>query len=523
MPSKNSQRDDFTPAVIRKMRDRVNHRCSNPECRVPTSAPGDGKNGVNNIGVAAHIYAASPNGPRYLATMEPEQRKHFDNGVWLCANCSIKIDRSPSDYSSELLRCWKKEGERLAQEEMGKKLPSDQDAVNQLATALTGQPRKLLANAISNIHFATSKSLEELDERFNISSSYSDGIPVFDISPKSSSVSVNFKINPDKVGAFFEKQRRFVEAGKGYEISTDFISTSDSQLFDEILSKPGKMSVKGREIDAVQKIWIQCPETNIIESFDDVNGSFTAGTKEFSFEGSTFNGLFRIKNFSNLPAERVSANTSMTVHFSLWEGCDVRLLPFLGKLYNLFTKMEKGWKLHTSLELYGECLVKSEPVNIAGLDFVKDTTTFLIYCHSVKRIANATSQEIGFTSDVGFSSEELKEVVDIAELLEEPQTYAKKDLKGEASFTVKVSENENENDIFKIQEKKKEGREIAMVQQGVQVDLFNQKVDLPDEKTVLNPVKLIPDRTLGKAKPGDTVKFKCVPLDGFRLTKSFVY
>lgn len=523
MPSKNSQRDEFPQAVIRMMRDRVGHRCSNPDCRAPTSAPGDGKSGVNNIGIAAHIYAAAPKGPRYLATMRTEQRKNFDNGVWLCSNCSIKIDRSPSDYPPQILKAWKAESERLAKTELGKKPPSDDDAVNQLTTALTGQPRKLLSNAIRNIHAAASGTLEALDDRFTISSSYHDGISRFSIAPKENDVTINFQINPDKVSDFIEKQKRFIEAGRGFEISTDFISTSDSKLFDEILSNPGKLSVSGRKLEAVQKAWIQCPETNIIETFDDVKGHITAGTKEFSFEGITFNGLFSIQYSSKIPAEGVSANTSMTVHFSLWDGLDVRKLPFLEKLYNLFTKMEKGWEFHTSLELYGECLVKSNPVDVSDFDFVRDTTTFLIYCRSVKRIASATSQNIKFKSDISFSGEDLQEVVNIADLLEEPQSYTEEDINGEASFTITVSDNIEDNEIFITQEKKEEGGAIAMVEHGVQVLLFDQKLDLPNQETELSPVKLIPDKDLNKAKPGDTVKFTCVPLDGFRLKKSFVY
>lgn len=57
------------------------------------------------IGVAAHIAAAAP-GPgarRYDHSMTPEQRGSIDNGIWLCASCSILIDRDEARFSAQSL------------------------------------------------------------------------------------------------------------------------------------------------------------------------------------------------------------------------------------------------------------------------------------------------------------------------------------------------------------------------------------------------------------------------------------
>ena len=40
----------------------------------------------------AHICAAAQGGPRYDASMTPEERKSFENGIWLCQSCSKLID-----------------------------------------------------------------------------------------------------------------------------------------------------------------------------------------------------------------------------------------------------------------------------------------------------------------------------------------------------------------------------------------------------------------------------------------------
>jgi hypothetical protein len=76
-------RDDFPKPTIRILADRVNSVCSNPACRAPTRAPRTEVNKAVNIGVACHITAASSDGPRFDASLTPEERSHFNNGIWL--------------------------------------------------------------------------------------------------------------------------------------------------------------------------------------------------------------------------------------------------------------------------------------------------------------------------------------------------------------------------------------------------------------------------------------------------------
>lgn len=86
------RRDDFTPKVIERLRARVGFRCSHPDCRVPTSGPGEGELDVAHFGRAAHITAAAPGGPRYDETLTREQRRSISNAIWLCANHADEID-----------------------------------------------------------------------------------------------------------------------------------------------------------------------------------------------------------------------------------------------------------------------------------------------------------------------------------------------------------------------------------------------------------------------------------------------
>lgn len=61
-----------------------------------------------NLGVASHITAASPGGPRYDAAMSPADRKAAGNGIWLCQSCGKLIDSDVQGHPVDLLQEWKK-------------------------------------------------------------------------------------------------------------------------------------------------------------------------------------------------------------------------------------------------------------------------------------------------------------------------------------------------------------------------------------------------------------------------------
>jgi len=107
-------RDDFPKPVKDVLAKRVGHRCSNPNCRNPTSGPQDNARKSVNVGVAAHISAASAGGPRYEATLSSEARTAVDNGIWLCGKCAKLVDNDEMHYTSDLLRRWKKLSEEAA-------------------------------------------------------------------------------------------------------------------------------------------------------------------------------------------------------------------------------------------------------------------------------------------------------------------------------------------------------------------------------------------------------------------------
>lgn len=113
-------RDDFREDTKRVLAARAGNRCSNPGCRAPTSGPQVEDRQVLNVGVAAHVTAASAGGPRFDGTLSADERLGASNGIWLCQTCAKLVDNDPIRFNVDVLRDWKVAGEGSALSEIGK-------------------------------------------------------------------------------------------------------------------------------------------------------------------------------------------------------------------------------------------------------------------------------------------------------------------------------------------------------------------------------------------------------------------
>jgi hypothetical protein len=112
-------RDDFPKAVVETLAKRVGFHCSNPKCRKLTSGPHSDESRSVNVGVAAHIAAASAGGPRFDPNMTAEDRQSIENGTWLCQVCAKLVDNDEERFTVAVLRDWKETAEHLADREVG--------------------------------------------------------------------------------------------------------------------------------------------------------------------------------------------------------------------------------------------------------------------------------------------------------------------------------------------------------------------------------------------------------------------
>lgn len=162
-------RDDFLIKTKELLAKRVGYRCSNPSCNQLTSGPHVDKNKSVNIGVAAHITAASPNGPRHNPSISTEDRKSYSNGIWLCQKCGKLIDNDSSRYTIELLNQWKLKAEHSATEELEGRTSNIFKSSKLTEKKLTAYEKlfyeiKSASSSISHLFEDTELSIEEKQE-----------------------------------------------------------------------------------------------------------------------------------------------------------------------------------------------------------------------------------------------------------------------------------------------------------------------------------------------------------------------
>ena len=149
-----SGRDDFSAKTVHLLRDMAGNVCSKPDCHVHTHGSKAKRDGVFSVGVACHIKAASPGGPRYDPDQSPEQRKHPDNGIWMCQTHSRLVDADDSPYPVEVLEAWKHLAELRANEMVNKRAFTE----TELSNAARTESVALLEQLVNRIGVLTSST-----------------------------------------------------------------------------------------------------------------------------------------------------------------------------------------------------------------------------------------------------------------------------------------------------------------------------------------------------------------------------
>ncbi|SCG80898.1 hypothetical protein GA0070623_5267 [Micromonospora rifamycinica] len=103
------QRAEFSAATRRLIAQRAGFQCSVLNCGRLTVGPGPGAADVIDIGMAAHIFAAAPGGPRGTGGLSANERSSAENGIWCCYDHGKAIDTDGGDsFSVADLRAWKR-------------------------------------------------------------------------------------------------------------------------------------------------------------------------------------------------------------------------------------------------------------------------------------------------------------------------------------------------------------------------------------------------------------------------------
>lgn len=114
---------DFSQAVKDLVARRAGHKCSLPKCRQSTSGPA-GRGASASVGQAAHIYSASPKGPRGSGGLSLAELRAQENAIWCCGNHGRLIDAVGGvDYQPRTLAGYRRLAEARAAVEFGGQKP----------------------------------------------------------------------------------------------------------------------------------------------------------------------------------------------------------------------------------------------------------------------------------------------------------------------------------------------------------------------------------------------------------------
>ncbi|MGW0501815.1 hypothetical protein [Micromonospora sp. NPDC003241] len=127
--------------------------CYAPTCKNPVvrfEAGGDPEVTV----FIAHIRAARPNGPRWVAHMKPEERKSFSNLLLLCKKHHTMVDSKNNEkkYPIETLEEWKKRREEYLGSRIAGLATLTEDRLIELLGKVAAGSRHEILEAIEQVH-----------------------------------------------------------------------------------------------------------------------------------------------------------------------------------------------------------------------------------------------------------------------------------------------------------------------------------------------------------------------------------
>ncbi len=392
------KRDDFSVKVIRDLERRVGSRCSNPECRVPTSGPKASNDGVQSIGIAAHITAASEGGPRFDPSLAKEERTSIGNAIWLCANCSIKIDKDPSAYSVSTLRSWKSNAEQEAAEELGKE-PVSRKEYDHLHGLAIGQLKKTrVADAVSSMATLSKKALEELDPRFAVDVSYKDKATLFTLRPKET-VSVQTTIAAPFAHEFCEKFAALQEHGQDLEIDLSGVSFQGSKLLELQLpdGAAGKLKLSSNSrITSVLKLSSPSP-SGLSLILNDVQGELVVGSKSATFSGTVCGDILHFEvSFSVESSQARDCSGSVSLNFAAWRGKSIKSLPYFGKVVDFYRHLYEGGALDLEIECEGLPVIKARGSRFNENQEIREKYVGLLFLEHSRTVLGALALDTQF-------------------------------------------------------------------------------------------------------------------------------
>jgi hypothetical protein len=509
-------RDDFNEATKKLLCDQVGGKCANPDCRVMTLGPNVTQNKRTSIGEAAHISAAAKGGARFDSTMSSKDRKSATNGIWLCRTHAREIDANPDKFPIFLLNEWRAKATLLADNEIGKRQLSQDEADAKAVDMLIGhiQPnfrKNDITSIIQTVHKGVTAKYEHLDPRFSVSTQFDGENSIYKIAAKENTSLSLSVLNPSAKD--FSKQFALLqEHGREVNFSTDDIEIKGSLLFEKIIQPGGIFTVSPLAKSAVLKLATSSSKLSQSTVFDDIIGNLVQGSHSSTFEGIACDGLLTVT------VQVHHNNPHFNIKFNLdcqkWFGITLLQLPFFNKMIQFFRGYSQGTLLKLNIEIQGESVFLTENPLDNALAKTNDTVFVLLdYIDAARTICSYTHSEVFFDIEkIKYDNDDYNFVLAQAALLHSSESYSAGNIKSPIACSFLVDESRSNltqvtGDI---------GGSIRIEQSDIKVNLLDTWVFLPTKITTCTGViPVVTPSNTSKLKVGDEFKVTWKPKTDF--------
>ena len=495
-------RDDFTKPTKNQAYQRVAGRCSNPDCRATTSAP-VGEADFSNVGVGAHIHAASPGGPRYLATMTAQDRRGFGNIIWLCQTCSTIIDRDPASYPAKTLKTWKSSAETRALMEQGKRLPDEKDIYRMTAMAMGTRSPGFYPEAIGNVHKALADQLESVDPRFSISTAYSGGNTTITLGVKET-VSFSIKIAAESANLWRRGLRAAIDEGREATLPLDGVVFEGSKIFD-VLHKDADLAsitIMPATRPAVFKILAPLAEPAIFET---INGQLTAGRKQIRFSGAGCGGLLDVEIiFTPTGGDSVHSVSNLTTNMQAWQGKEAASPPYLDAFISLLeTILDSSASVSFALEVEGNQVAAGNFHTPKHIEEMSDTLAFAFYVRRARNVLRYLRKSAPINIFERISTDDHRALARVSDIVEGKLSYQRSQVTAPPEMTVGCIVEEEKNLMETV---RRGGFSVLQQKEPASVvTIYGKQYEIPPITSYYSPVKL---HILSKKKKKEIIDFR---------------
>jgi len=458
-----------------------------------------------------------------LAVMTPDRRKDIENAIWLCAPCSIMIDKDVKKYSIALLNSWKSEAERLATEEMGQKLPRKDDAIKTVAAALTGLPTTFLPQAVENVCKASSLALEALDPRFRISTSYKDGHTYYEVAAQEN-VSFKFHVKDGYSQEFFKKFKGFLAHGTALEIDSQAIAITGSKLLEEVFASSSKGSFKmepAMKKKAVQKIWLSNKEGEV-SILNDVVGYMVVGRDTYTITGSAYDGLLEIAYRQNHHKMGEPGKLTVTLNYRTWTKQPLSSLPSFDAVYSFFLQLMQGWSFNTRIEIEGNDLFCGTGANLQKEECIATIFYLLRYVFLTRKVLEhlGIEEKVVFDPDFDYPESTYDLLLEFYRIISGEGVCMASQASSNASCVLIAADDlGNIHALANVDEP----RAIKM-EQGVPYELvlFSHRVQIPRISHTITHVIPKFSQDVATITPGQDVHVEWIPTEACQIISSII-